>query len=90
MSTVEHNRLGDIDIIIMIIILIIIIIIIILIILIIITSPIIITTIMMIFSRLCCLAVCFKDGDVKLISSYDDVSPQVTMIFLSVIWYFLH
>jgi hypothetical protein len=28
-------------------------------------------------ARLCCLAVCFKDGDVKLLSSYDDVSPQL-------------
>ena len=34
----------------------------------------------MIFSRLCCLAVCFKDGDVKLLSSYDDVTPQVAMM----------
>jgi len=28
-------------------------------------------------SRLCCLAVCFKNGDVKLLTSYDDVSPQL-------------
>lgn len=28
-------------------------------------------------SRLCCLAVCFSNGDIKLLRSYDDVSPQL-------------
>ena len=34
-----------------------------------------------IISRLCCLAVCFKNGDVKLLTSYDDVSPQVPLSY---------
>ena len=28
-------------------------------------------------SRLCVLATCFKNGDIKLLQSYDDVSPVV-------------
>ena len=28
-------------------------------------------------SRLCVLAICFKNGDIKLVTSYDDVSPVV-------------
>ena len=31
-------------------------------------------------SRLCVLAVCFKNGDIKLIRSYDDVNPIVSCL----------
>ena len=33
-------------------------------------------------SRLCVLAICFKNGDIKLVNSYDDVSPVVINNFL--------
>ena len=29
-------------------------------------------------SRLCVLAICFRNGDIKLVTSYDDVSPVVS------------